>query len=415
MKWIGVVDCNNFFVSCERLFRPDLANKPVAVLSSNDGCVVARSQEVKDMGIPMGVPYFKVKDIVKDNRITLFSSHFALYRDISRRVFVTLNKHLGTVEQYSIDEAFFEVPDDEEPALVAERVKRDIETKIGIPVSVGIASSKTKAKYAVDLAKKTTGVHILTQTEWTKGAHAILLSTLWGVGVRSFRRYQSAGYETVADLLQADQRRIKTLFGISGERLLSELSDRAVYPVTQQLTEQQSIMSSRSFRDSTTDLLVLEDAVAYHTRHIAKDLRRQKLRTKIVRISIQASKYSDFLLQGASLEAVLDIPTNDTFTLLEATQELLRQAFKAGVPYKKVGVSASWLVSEAVRQETLFQIEQKQKTADLLSVVDALNSKASRELVSIGERYRGQQWQARKDNISPAYTTKWTDVVVVKA
>ena len=414
MSLIGVVDCNNFFVSCERLFRPDLQKKPVAVLSSNDGCIVARSQEVKDMGIPMGVPYFKVKDIVKDNSITLFSSHFSLYRDVSRRVFITLREELDIVEQYSVDEAFFVVPDDSDPIILANKVKSEIENKVGVPVSVGIATSKTKAKYAVEMAKKTNGVTVLTEEMWEDLIPDIPLSALWGVGRRSYLQYQNAGYYTVADLIKADISRIKSMFGVVGERLFTELQTGSAYKVAPKITDQKSIMSSRSFKETITDLLVLEDALAYHARHIASDLRKQKLLTSVVRVSIQAGKYSDFFMQGASLEAVLDIPTNDTFVLLGVTQNLLNKAYKTGVPYKKVGVTAGHLVSSAVTQETLFA-SKKGSNSVLLSLIDTLNSKADKELITIGERRRGEKWQVKKDLISPSYTTKWTDVAIVTA
>lgn len=412
---IGVVDCNNFFVSCERLFRPDLQKKPVGVLSSNDGCFVARSQEVKDSGIPMGVPYFKVKDIVKDNDITLFSSHFALYRDVSRRVFLTLGELLDEVEQYSIDEAFFTIKDNESPQVVAEKIKFEIERQVGIPVSVGVASSKTKAKYAVELAKRTNGVTVLKESDWETQVSDIKLSSLWGVGRNSYVRYQKAGYETVKDLLEADKSRLKAMFGVAGERLLAEIGPDSTYKVSPRLVDQKSTMSSRTFRESTSDLHVLEDAVAYHTRHIAADLRQNGLLTKTVRVSVRAGKYSDFLLQSASLEAILDQPTNDTFTLLNVTQKLLKQAFKPDVPYKKVGVSAGHLVSSAVRQGNLFADKDCQGNDSLLSLVDNLNAKTGRELITIGDRRQGAKWHAKKDMVSPAYTTKWTDVAVVKA
>jgi DNA polymerase V len=413
-KQVGVVDCNNFFVSCERLFRPDLWRQPVAVLSSNDGCVVARSQEVKDMGIPMGVPYFQIKDIIKDNNIILFSSHIALYRDISRRVFLTLRELLDTVEQYSVDEAFFLVPPDKNPALLATAIKDKIEREVGVPVSVGIASSKTKAKYAVERAKKTTGIYVLSETTWLAQMERVALSELWGVGHNGFRRYHAAGYQTVADLLRADPARVKKLFGVNGERLRAELGPTRSYQVETRSAAPQSIMSSRSFKTETTDRSVVEDAIAYHTRHIAADLRAQRQLAMSVRISIRASKYSDFLLQGASLEAVLDRPSNDTFTLLSVTQNLLQAAFVAGVPYKKAGVSVAQLCSAEVEQLGLFT-DSKQERNTLLQLVDQLNSKANRELILIGERKQSAVWQARRDCLSPAYTTNWTDVAEVKA
>lgn len=416
-KLIGLVDCNNFFVSCERLFRPDLLNRPVAVLSSNDGCIVARSKEVKDIGIPMGVPYFKVKDIIKDNAVTLFSSNFALYRDVSHRVMQVLKEELHELEQYSIDEVFFTIPSNIDVLEVAEKVKSVIETKVGIPVSVGVASSKTQAKYATDIAKKTTeGVAFITPQSWTSLTPSIELSELWGVGQKSAARYREAGYVTVANLLNAEERRVKALFGVVGIKLLSELRGITVESVVDtQEHPQASIMSSRSFRESSTELTVLEDAVAYHVRHIAADLRAQKQRTKTLTVSIRPSRHSDFLLQGVSLQQVFDTPTNDVFLLLKTAQNLLHKAFRSNVPYKKVGVLVSGLQSEGITQQSLFGEVVNKQNKELMDVVDGINQRSGRELITIGNRYRASQWQARKDMQSPAYTTKWTDVALVRA
>ncbi len=413
-NWIGVVDCNNFFVSCERLFRPDLQNKPVAVLSSNDGCVVARSQEVKDMNIPMGVPYFKVKDIVKDNNVQLFSSHFALYRDISSRVFSVLRDELSTVEQYSIDEAFFVLPEKIDPDTVAKQVKDTIERKVGMPVSVGISSSKTLAKYAVELAKKASGTKVLLQEEVKESATEILLSKIWGVGRQGVVKYKQSGYETVDDLLHADPARIATLFGIVGTRLRAELLGEAVYEVGAERDVQKSIMSSRSFSEKTFDINVLSDAAAYHARHIGSQLRKKELVASSVRISIQPSRHGDFLLQGYSGEVIFDTPINDSLLLIKAVNDLLTEGYKAGVPYNKVGVSVSGLLSEQHVQDSLFTDENEPKNNELMKVIDQLNSRGG-EIISIGNRQHGDKWKARKDMVSPAYTTKWTDVAQVFA
>lgn len=417
MAKIGVVDCNNFFVSCERLFRPDLQHKPVAVLSSNDGCIVARSQEVKDIGIPMGVPYFKVKDIVKDNNIILFSSHFTLYGDVSRRVFNTLEALVEKSEQYSIDEAFFVVPDGIKADELAFRIKNQIERIVGVPVSVGIGASKTQAKYAVELAKKTNGVKVLDESEWINLASNINLSELWGVGGKSTVHYQAAGYITVDDLLKANSTHIKSLFGVVGERLRAELKGFSAYSVDKTKADsQKSMMSSRSFKESTDKKEVLEDAVAYHTRHIARDLRKDRLEATLVRVTIQPSRYGDFLLQGTTLEAVLDVPTNDTFKLLLVAQSLLNKAYKPNVPYKKAGVIVGQLVSSDRGQAQLFVDNQDVKKSNKLSeLMDIINTKADRELITLGDRKKGIAWQARKELVSPAYTTKWTDVAKVKA
>ena len=309
MNWIGVVDCNNFFVSCERLFRPDLRKRPVIVLSSNDGCVVARSQEVKDMGVPMGVPYFKIKDIVKDNGITTFSSHFTLYRDISSRVFTVLKEELSDVEQYSIDEAFFAISGTKEEVVArVTRIKLRIEQLVGVPVSVGVAATKTIAKVAVDQAKKTTGILVLSKTDWELARHELPLGDVWGVGRKLSTRFTVLGVKTVPELLHTAPVVVEKHFGVVGLRLQAELSGDAAYPVCSTSLPQQSIMSSRSFKDATEDVMVLEDAVAFHTRAVAADLRRLGKVVSVIRVSIRPSRFSSYLLRGGVAEHQLSEP-----------------------------------------------------------------------------------------------------------
>lgn len=367
----------------------------------------------------MGVPYFKLKDIIKDNDITLFSSHFTLYRDVSRRVFSVLRDILDDVEEYSIDEAFFSIPESFDPDELSKLIKDTIEAKVGVPVSVGIASSKTQAKYAVELAKKTSGTKVLVSSEWSRLTGEIKLTELWGVGGKSTEHFRKAGYETVQDLIDADLTRVRTLFGVVGERLIAELKGESIYCINREVRDQKTIMSTRSFRNEVFELPVLEDAISYHVRHIAADLRAQNKHARVVRVSIRPSIYSDFLLQGSSLEAILDKPTNDTFTLLQVAQNLLIKAFKVDVPYKKAGVVMSGLVSTEIEQQTLFLDESVNNkdvsNKELLQIMDSLNTRADRELITVGDRRRGDKWQAKKDMVSPAYTTKWTDVALVKA
>ena len=409
------MDCNNFFVSCERLFRPDLQGKPVVVMSSNDGCIVARSNEVKDMGVPMGVPYFQVKDILNKAGTKAFSSHFALYRDISTRVFAVMREELDTVEEYSVDEAFFAVEGN--PLEVAERVKRAVEARVGIPVSVGIARTKTLAKYANTLAKKQNGVFHLTDKKWSSLQKDTPLQTIWGVGGRTELLYKKQGILTVKNLLDTDTSRLKSLFGITGVRLQSELNGVSVLALGLVRADQKSIISSRSFRQETTDLAVIKDAVAYHLRQSLANLRRIGLKAKVVRVSIMTSRHGDFLLRGGSKEAVLNSPTNDTKELLAIATGLIMDLYEEGVPYKKAGISLQGFVPEQAEQATLFGAEESQKTEDwkeVQGVMDELNRRG-RDTLLLGSRLRENLWQAKKDARSPAYTTSWKELAEVKA
>ncbi len=410
---IGLLDCNNFFVSCERLFRPDLIGKPVLVLSSNDGCVVARSQEVKDIGVSMGVPYFQIKDIIQKHDITVFSSHFALYRDLSRRVFSVMRSELEVVEQYSIDEAFFRI--EGEPLEVAFRVKLAVEKAVGIPVSVGVAPTKTLAKVANDRAKKSAGIHVLDTVIWRERAKKVPLAQIWGVGGKSELRYKQHGLQSVADLLQADPARVTKLFGIGGWRLQQELAGISVLSLQQKHDPQRSVMSSRSFPKTTTERSVLADAVSYHIRHAAADLRAQAQLAARLTVTIRPNRHGDFILRGGTKEVVLAVPTDDTFVLLEVAKNILFELYEAGVPYKKAGVVLSGLIPAGGGEQSLFDQAELGRHNSILAVVDRLNKREGKEVLLIGSRLSTHKWQALAEVCSPAYTTRWREIVTVNA
>lgn len=410
---IGLVDCNNFFVSCERLFRPDLECQPVLVLSANDGCVVARSQEVKDIGIPMGVPYFKIKDTVKDNAIQVFSGNITLYRDISRRVFAVMRREFSTVEQYSIDECFFTLTPSTTLAARLSDIRQQIRQEVGIPVSIGVASSKTLAKIATDEAKRAQGVQVFLDTAWQDRVAAMSLAQVWGVGRGLAEQYRSAGLETVGDLLEVDAALLRQRFGVVAARQQAELSGQLVYRVERKRSLQQSLMSSRSFKKTTMDQAVLADAAAYHVRHLAEELRSMQAGAQVVRVSLRTSRHGDYFLRGGSKEAVLPQATNDTFTLMSAAQDLVSSLYESAVPYQKVGVTLSH-ISPETREQTLFTNNEHDRSA-ILTAVDELNTRADRELVTLGSRLRTADWQPQSAARSQAYTTQWSDIARVSA
>lgn len=414
--WIGVLDCNNFFVSCERLFRPDLKGKPVIVLSSNDGCIVARSQEIKDKNIPMGVPYFQVKDSLTALKTTCFSSNLTLYRDISRRVFEAMREELAEIEVYSIDEAFFCFRNvtKEESTMLALKLKDKVEQQIGIPVSIGLGPSKTIAKYANDRAKKTTGVAAFDKAVWLDATGNIPLGEIWGVGLKTAHRFRDHQLFTVADYLSVDSSRCQALFGVVGMRLAAELSGNVI-PFSITTTPQKSIVSSRSFKTISTDKSVIKDALSYHISEIASELRTLRQKAKYIRIFILPSRHGDFLLQGASVELSLESPLNDTLALLKVAHGLLESVFVAHVPYQKVGVAVGSFVPETVEQLDLFGAGQPMSSGVLMSVVDTLNHKFGHETLKLGSRLQGATWKAKAELRSPGYTTKWTDIKTVKA
>jgi DNA polymerase V len=418
MKYIGLLDCNNFFVSCERLFRPDLINRPVAVLSSNDGCIVARSKEIKDMGIPMGVPYFQVKDILDKEKSTLFSSHFALYRDISRRVFEVVGTIIVNIEQYSIDECFFEF-ESNEPEKFLWTIKRQVEQAVGIPVSIGAAASKTQAKYVNSVAKKTTGIAVWDTELWGSKMEHVALAEIWGVGAGRSRQFSEKGILTVLDLVNTEPQVVTRLFGIEGLRLRDELRGRACLRVERKKVAQKSIMSTRSFSQTTTDIDILYDAIGYHLQHCVSDLKDMELMATNLKILIAPSRHGDFMLQGSSLEVTLNTPTRDLFTLQKTAHNMLIECFRVGVPYKKAGVIMSNLVASESETGSLFETYDNAASVKLKSLTDAvlnINKRYGKNLLQIGRsESKGGLWQSKKNSLSPAYTTNWQQIIAVKA
>ena len=412
--YIGLLDCNNFFVSCERLFRPDLWKRPVVVLSSNDGCVVARSQEVKDMSIPMGVPYFQVKDKLAEMNTVVFSSHFALYRDISRRIFSIVQQEVDVFEQYSIDEAFFLLRDSD-PQGAAESLKTRVEQMVGVPVSVGVAKSKTQAKYANETTKRQTGAWYMTPQMFTERSASIPLHSIWGVGRGRSQAFAACNLQTVADLCAADTERVRRLFGIAGARLQAELLGSVAYPVTPRRAPQQSVMSSRSFRRASSERAVVQDALAYHVRHAAADLRAQGQVAMTVQVALRPSRHGAYALRGAVHSTVLALPSNDTFVLLREATKLLDAIWEPGVPYQKVGVLLSGLKPAGTSQLALYQFNTRPEQPQLLQAIDAVNARYGQDTVRLGSATVREPWRAKSDQLSPAYTTRWSDVPTVSA
>lgn len=417
MQLVGLLDCNNFFVSCERLFRPDLRQKPVVVLSGNDGCVVARSNEVKDLGVPMGVPFFQVRDSLQKAGTTAFSSNFTLYRDLSSRVMQTLEHLVDTVEVYSIDEAFFTlyVPDTATAVAELTRIKAHIEQHIGVPVSLGAAQSKTIAKYASEKEKRGSGACVLVGDAWQTETVQVPLGAVWGIGRRLTERLAQYQLHTVADLLAADRMRIAKLFGVAGCRVYDELSEQAVWPVGSQANATpKSIMSSRSFRAVSSSQAVVLDAVSYHVHQAAADLRADGLECRYLQVIARPSRHGDWALRRGSAECVLTVPTNDTRTLLREAERLLAQFFDPAVPYKKAGVLLGWFSEVGAAQTDLFGETIATETArPVMAVLDSLNRKFGADAITVGRRPGAGAWAPARDLLSPRYTTNWTELPTV--
>lgn len=413
---IGLMDCNNFFVSCERLFRPDLAQKPVLVLSSNDGCVVSRSQEVKALGIPMGAPFFMVRDICKKEDITVFSSNFTLYRDLSLRVMRVLKSHVDTVEQYSIDEAFFGVTSDftlETGAFI----RADILQKTGIPVSFGVGSTKTIAKAASVHAKKRGGVSLFDAAAWKEEQSTLSVGSIWGIGRKTSAKLGREGIMTVKELLERDASYYRRAFGVQGERLYRELAGEAVDLVAKDsIAPEHSLMSTRSFSKVLHDQRVILESLSYHAARLGEKLRKRGLVAGEIRVLLAPGRRSDFVLRRSVACAILDVPTNETKQMVSVVRTIMRDLYDSEVPYKRAGVVASRLVPESALSGSLFATTATTRSEKKIdTVVDALNQKFGLDSVRLGTQLGAKSWDAARAYHSPRYTTDWSELVLIKA
>lgn len=365
----------------------------------------------------MGVPYFQIKDTLEKVGAVCFSSHFALYRDVSRRVFEIVRETFPDMEQYSIDESFFTLVS-EDPDVVATKLKRQVERCVGIPVSVGVSSSKTRAKYANSVAKRTGGIAVWGDELWSVNADKIRLVEIWGVGAGRAREFSQHGIITVLDLLQLETATVTSLFGIEGLRLRDELAGRPVFDFKTRREPQKSVMSTRSFSTTISDYFLLEEAIFYHLYQGVKDLEMMNLVANSLRIIIAPSRHGDFVLQGASKEVLLPLATKDLFVLQQVAKDLLKTCFKAGVPYKKAGIVLSGLVSPEGMTESLFSSKQDKSgsTSELSKTILAINKRHGKDLLQLGIlNSKTPRWQNKKSLISPSYTTDWSELKVVKA
>ncbi len=358
---IALVDCNNFYVSCECLFQPNLEGKPVVVLSNNDGCVVSRSQEVKELGVLMAAPWFQLKNIAKKHNIIALSSNYSLYADISNRVMQLLTKFSPSKEVYSIDECFLELSGMHELTRHGQRMRQAVKQRIGIPVCVGIAPSKTLAKLANHVAKKQprfVGVcnfNELPEHELDALFEKISVGEIWGVGHRIAIRLQEMNINSVLDLKRAPAKRICSEFGVTMERTVAELNGTACLELDEVTSPRQQIICSRSFGMPVVHLPDLEQEVISYTSRAAEKLRRQHSIAACVQVSIRTSPHQAAQYQNA-LIAPLICPTDDTRLLCHAALSALRRIFRSGYAYQKAGVVLSGIIASDNRPRSLFDM-----------------------------------------------------------
>lgn len=420
----ALVDCNNFYASCEKLFAPHLKEVPVLVLSNNDGCVVARSKEAKALGIKMGVPVFKIKQLIRQHKVRVFSSNYPLYADMSSRVMSTLEALAPRVEVYSIDEAFLDLSGLEQLFDLAEfgqQIKAKVDQDTGIQVCVGIAPTKTLAKLANHGAKQypaTGGVVDLTSPVRQQKLMAITsVDEVWGVGRQLTKRLNAMGIETAFDLAQTDPQLIRSQFSIVLERTVHELNGIACLELEQVPAKKKQIISSRSFGEVVTDLASMRQAVAQHASRAAEKLRAEDQQAKVLTVFIQTNRFkTDQPSYSNSATGQLPDPSNDSRALSRLALQLLQSIWKDGYRYNKAGVMLADFYGQQANQASLFEsMSQKYPSKKLMAVVDQINESGLGK-VTLGSQgtQNTNTWAMKREHLSPAYTTRWSDLPKVK-
>lgn len=417
----ALVDCNNFYASCERVFNPKLAGQPAIVLSNNDGCVVARSNEAKALGIAMGVPAFQIRHLIRKHDVQVFSSNYALYGDLSQRVMETLQQFSPEVEVYSIDEAFLNLSGFTTINLTdyGRRIRATVKQWTGIPVSVGIAETKTLAKIANHVAKRTEGTDgVFDFTAWPDRDSVlarVLVEEVWGIGPNSARLLTRYGITTALGLRDADDHWIQKQMGVVGLRTVHELRGISCLPLEQCPPPKQGITCSRSFGRPVTTLAEMREAVAAYTARAAEKLRGEQLAASALTVFLTTNPFTDEPQYSNALALRLPVATDATPELLRVALQGIETIFREGFRYNKAGVMLLELVPVSQVQTNLFDHADRERSKRLMKAMDSLNAREGADTVRFAASGFTQRWRTRFARRSPAYTTNWNDLVRARA
>jgi DNA polymerase V len=417
---IALIDVNNFYVSCERVFNPKLKNKPVVVLSNNDGCAISRSNEAKALGVVMGAPWFKMQDLVKQHGIIGLSSNYALYADMSNRVMTTLNDFSPNQEVYSIDECFLDLTGfNRDLKAYGQEMRGRILKWTGLPVCVGVGSTKTLAKLANHIAKKQSqfdgvcNLNQLTEDELNKVFSNIEVGEVWGVGRRLASKLKVLGINTVLDLKRADPEYIRGQFSVVMAKTVSELNGTVCIELEEISPPRKQILSSRSFGHTVRDFNSLAESITLYMSRAAEKLRKQNSFAGSVHVYIRTSPFKlDEPHYSNGMTIPMPSPTDDSRQLVKISLWALKRIYRPGFNYAKAGVMLSEIVPKAGIQNDLFsQPVSNQKSEALMSAMDDINRKMGRESIKLASEGFKRPWKMRQENKSPNYTTDWSGLV----
>jgi DNA polymerase V len=420
----AIVDCNSFYAACERVFQPALVHKPVVVLSNNDGCIISRSDEAKQLGLPMAGPFYQVKGMMERKEVAVFSSNYNLYGDMSQRVMETLRSLAPNVEVYSVDESFLDVREVPTNQLLkfAKRIRDTVESWTGIPVSVGVAPTKVLSKVANKLAKenkKATGcVKILcTDGEQEVALKNTRVEEVWGVGRRNAAKLLNMGIVSAWDLRNMPEDwAVKNLGGVVGLRLIRELKGIPCIEIQDQLETKKMIATTRMFGRTVTTLHELKESVGTYTERAASKLRRQRCAALTLNVFLVANDYHDdyeYNPQSHSLTVHLPTATSLTNQLLQYAIPLVDQLYRHGSRYVKAGVILSDLVPEECVQTSMFDRPEDPAMKSLMLAVDNVNAAMKQDMISFATAGTKKEWKMRQEWKSARYTTRWDELVEV--
>jgi len=425
----ALVDVNNFYVSCERVFQPKLEQVPMVVLSNNDGCAVARSAEVKALGVKMGTPWFQIQDLAKQHGITAYSSNYTLYGDMSNRVVQVLRGFTPNLEIYSIDESFLQIEtvlkQYRDTVDFGRQVKQAVKETTGLPVCVGIGASKTLAKFANHLAKKhpqfsgVCDVNAMSREALYQWMSETEVGEVWGIGRQIAKKLKVQKIQSVFDLLQTSPQAMRQQFGVVMERLCYELRGVSCLKLEEVTPAKQQIIASRSFGKLVTSQTELAQSVATHAARAAEKLRSQDGVTGALTVFIQTNPFKQNEPQHhQSITIPLAEATDNTLTLTNAALAGLQRIYQPHFRYKKAGVILNLISDKPTMQQSLFDdVQSKGKSASLMKVVDAINTRFGNAVIrsaAAGTHHTKQAWQMRSNNRSPNYTTQWDELPIAR-
>jgi DNA polymerase V len=420
----AIVDCNSFYCSCERVFRPDLFKKPVVVLSNNDGCIISRSDEAKKLGVQMAGPFFMAKDLIEKHQVATFSSNYNLYGDMSRRVMETLRTLCGAknVEVYSVDEAFLDVSMVDKKFLDAHalQLRKTVEQWTGVSVSVGIAPTKTLAKIANHLAKKdkngTDCIYTLDDPAIIKKVlKSTNVSELWGVGRAYAQKLEQWGISNAWELSRMTEEWARThMGGVVGIRLIKELKGIPCLEMDKERVTKKMIATTRMFGRNVTKLSDIQEAVSTYTSRAAEKLRRQNCVASGIQVFMVAKEESNSVnfTHGATISAYAALPVATSFTdeLIIPALEMITKLYEPGRIYKKAGVMLSGLVPDNCIQSNLFQARGSSDKRSLMNALDNINSAMRDDVVKFASSGINTDWKMRREFRSPRYTCRWKEL-----